>query len=329
MATEDEHQSGGRTTSSRRRLLSRGAGALAAVLGAAAIARPAPAAADNGGPVLLGQANTETIGTYIYNNSTTGNDVVLDCTAGGTNAGIQVSAVNGPALEATSTTNIAVHGNCSGSFPAIRADAATGNGVEAEAGGAGDGVLGSNTIGTGNGVHGQAGSSAASGVFGENSGGGNGVYGFSDAGTGVAGVSSSANGVEGESAGSAASGVFGQNGSTGYGVAGQADSGTGVWGDSASSTGVLASSANGTALQVSGKAAFSRSGRLTIAAGKTSAIVTGVALSSASLVLATLQQHVAGVYVVAAVPNVAGSSFTVYLSKAPTASAQVAWFVVN
>ena len=72
-----------------------------------------------------------------------------------------------------------------------------------------------------------------------------------------------------------------------------------------------------------------RSGVLTVAAGKSSATVTGVALSSASLVLATLQQNLSGVYVRAAVPNTTGSSFTVYLSKAPSASAKVAWFVVN
>ena len=45
--------------------------------------------------------------------------------------------------------------------------------------------------------------------------------------------------------------------------------------------------------------------------------------------LATVQQNLSGVYVRAAVPNIAGSSFTVNLSKAVTASAQVAWFVVN
>ena len=55
----------------------------------------------------------------------------------------------------------------------------------------------------------------------------------------------------------------------------------------------------------------------------------GVALTAASLVLVTLQQHATGVYVLAAVPNVSASSFTVYLSKAVTAAAKVAWFVVN
>jgi hypothetical protein len=45
--------------------------------------------------------------------------------------------------------------------------------------------------------------------------------------------------------------------------------------------------------------------------------------------MATLQQHTTGVYVLAAVPSVSGSSFTVYLSKVVTAATKVAWFVVN
>lgn len=71
-------------------------------------------------------------------------------------------------------------------------------------------------------------------------------------------------------------------------------------------------------------------------AGHSSATVTGVALSAAppfilkeSLVLATLQEHRAGLYVLAAVPDVKASSFTVYLSKAVTAATRVAWFIVN
>ena len=54
-----------------------------------------------------------------------------------------------------------------------------------------------------------------------------------------------------------------------------------------------------------------------------------MALATASLVLATVQQNLSGVYVRAAVPNIAAGSFTVYLSKAPSATAKVAWFVVN
>ena len=93
--------------------------------------------------------------------------------------------------------------------------------------------------------------------------------------------------------------------------------------------------ADGTALRASGTAsfagttAFSRSGVLTVAAGSSSATKTGVALTSASLVLATLQQDRAGVWVRSAVPNVAARSFSVHLSKAVAAITKVAWFVVN
>ena len=66
-----------------------------------------------------------------------------------------------------------------------------------------------------------------------------------------------------------------------------------------------------------------------MAAGTSKATQTGVALTAASLVLATVQQDAAGVWVRSAVPNVAGSSFTIHLSKAVTASTKVAWFVVN
>ena len=98
----------------------------------------------------------------------------------------------------------------------------------------------------------------------------------------------------------------------------------------ATAVGVLAENpAGGNALLVSGTAAFTRSGVLTVAAGTSSATQTGVALTSASLVLATMQQDRTGVYVRSAVPNAAGSSFTVHLSKAVSASMSVAWFVVN
>jgi hypothetical protein len=182
------------------------------------------------------------------------------------------------------------------------------------------GVLGQGTGadgGNGAGVEG-IGAPGADGVTGQSSGGGFGVHGISS--------STSGYGVVGE----ASVGVAGSG--TGAGVWGTGHGGPGVRGTSteASAPGVLAeNTASGTALQVSGPAAFSRSGALTVPAGKSSATQTGVALTSASLVLATLQQNLSGVYVRAAVPNTAGSSFTVYLSKAPTASTKVAWFVVN
>ena len=134
------------------------------------------------------------------------------------------------------------------------------------------------------------------------------------------------NGVLGENFSGGGAGVAGASG-TGVAVLGDSPNGTGVSGESANGTGVSATGQ--TALRVAGPAVFDRSGRLTISAGKASATQTGIFLTAASLVLATVQQNLSGVYVRAAVPNVAGDSFTVYLSKAPSVSAKVAWFVVN
>ncbi len=88
------------------------------------------------------------------------------------------------------------------------------------------------------------------------------------------------------------------------------------------------------ALQVNGPALFSRSGSVTITFPKKTATVTGVDLTSASLVLATVQNNVK-VFVRAAVPTPGTpGSFKIHLNKAPGTSgapltATVAWFVVN
>jgi hypothetical protein len=123
--------------------------------------------------------------------------------------------------------------------------------------------------------------------------------------------------------------VYGQNDGTGFGVAGRAAGGVGALGDSPDGVGVWANSQNATALKVTGKAHFSRSGILTVPAGKSSATQTGVTLTSASLVLATVQQDRPGVWVRSAVPKVTAHSFTLHLSKAVPARTKVAWFVVN
>src|SRR5215813_11193999 len=85
-----------------------------------------------------------------------------------------------------------------------------------------------------------------------------------------------------------------------------------------------------TALQVQGPAAFSRSGILSVAAGKSSGTKTGIALTASSFVLATIQGNVAGVFV-QGVTLVTGSpgSFTIHLNKAVPAKTKVAWFAVN
>lgn len=177
-----------------------------------------------------------------------------------------------------------------------------------------DGVAGSSV--TGRGVYGQSGKTASS--YGGIS---NGVHGITDSADGVGVL------AENVAGGTAVGGLA----TTGDGVGGTSASGNGVHGVSGrAGIGVLAeNSGGGTALKVSGKAAFSRSGVLTVGAGKASATKNGVALTSASLVLATLQQDLAGVWVRSVVPHVTARSFTVHLSKAVPARTTVAWFVVN
>lgn len=161
------------------------------------------------------------------------------------------------------------------------------------------------------------------GVYADTGSDGTGVVGFGGgSGAGVVGFGGISNGA----------GVTGDGDGGGDGVRGLASTGTGLRGTATNSqgAGVLAeNTADGNALQVVGKAAFSRSGLLTVAAGSSKATQTGVALTSASLVLVTLQRHATGLYVLAAVPNVSGSSFTVYLSNTVSASTKVAWFVIN
>ena len=281
----------------RRQLLVGGTGALAAVLTVEALARPAPAAAANGDNVVLGSSNFETASTFITNSSADQTGLNVTCTGA-------ASALLGECA-GTSGQGIGVFGSSN-----------AGNGVYGQTGTslfpsplAGVGVQGITDNVSGAGVVGESIAAFGTGVLGNSLAGG----------VGVSGTSSGV-GVQG------AGGITGVNGNSskagGTGVAGQATSATGV--------GVLAdNTAGGTALQVAGKAAFSRSGVLTVAAGKSSATQTGVALTSASLVLATLQQDRSGVWVRSAVPNIAGSSFTVHLSKAVAASTTVAWFVVN
>jgi hypothetical protein len=280
----DQASDGMSARRTRRQLLAGGTGALAAVLTAGVLVRPAPAAAANGDNVILGALNTATGETVITNSSN--GITALNAQATGSGIGLQ---------------------SASDSSDGVLGDSGSGNGVEGDASsGSGAGVLGAN-FGAGYGVHGW--SSGGDGVFGTSFGGGN--------------------GVTGHAKNSAASGVYGQNDGAGYGVAGRAAGGIGTLGDSANGVGVWANSDNATALKVTGKATFSRSGILTVAAGKSSATQTGVALTSTSLVLATLQQARPGVWVSSAVPTVKAHSFTVHLSKTVTAKTKVAWFVIN
>jgi hypothetical protein len=137
---------------------------------------------------------------------------------------------------------------------------------------------------------------------------------------------SNGRGVSGRS--ESGTGVMGQSGAGGAGVTGSGGA-WGVLGASQNGTGVQAESASGIALRVHGTAVFTRSGLATVPAGDISVRVSGVALSSSSLILATLQKKDGHAHVRAAVPDVAAHSFTIYLTRPPTIDLPVGWFVVN
>jgi hypothetical protein len=116
----------------------------------------------------------------------------------------------------------------------------------------------------------------------------------------------------------------------GFGVSGSTKSGEGVHADSMSGTALVAvSHGSGVALKADGPVVFSRSGLLTIAAGKSSISKAVGALSATSMVLATLQANRAGVYIQAAVAGRASGKITIYLNKKVTAATKVAYFVLD
>jgi hypothetical protein len=320
------------TRRSRRQLLAGGTSALAAVLAVEAIARPAPAYAGTDGDVVLGQFNVastttaiKTAGGIAFEGAATGpsstgvyGDAAGTGVAGfsGTGMGVQGTTISGIGVEGMSGSVTVPAPSDVGVFGAshdhwgVAAASITDTALQAQSFG-GNGVVG---VGTSTGVYGQSGptngfaltrdgvrgftdSSGASGVRGENASGG----------TGVSGVTSSA--------GRGAAAVDGANFGSGPGVRGTGG------------IGVLAAGA--IALDVTGPARFSRSGKLTIPAGKASATKTGVSLTGASIVLVTPQNNVAGTAVRSAVPNVAGSSFTVHLAKAVSSAVTIGWFIVN
>lgn len=128
---------------------------------------------------------------------------------------------------------------------------------------------------------------------------------------------------------------------TGHGLA-AAISGTtssasngGVWGNNVGEgPGVQATNTgSGPAHQVTGPAVFSRSGVATVAGTsakpKSSVVVSDVALTTDSIVLATAQtlDGTAGVACVA--PDASHSKFTIHLTTAAKTTVKIGWFVVN
>jgi hypothetical protein len=125
-------------------------------------------------------------------------------------------------------------------------------------------------------------------------------------------------------------GVIGADAGSGRGVSGSSESGVAVVGETTSGIGVYAASAGGgTALVVEGVAVFSRSGSAKVKSGAASVTVTGVSLTSTSIVLATPQGNQSGVSVKGVIKNVSDSKFTIYLTADATAALEIGWFVIG
>jgi hypothetical protein len=333
------------------------------VVVAETVAGAAPAQAANGDPVLQGDDNgPATSRTMVFTASNTEFASLADPnTSGKGSLGVfghgQDAGVLGEAAGTFASGVVGdgggngdgVHGNGSGIGSGVSGlggstsgfgvrgigGPSKGVGVQGEGTGGGTGVIGKGGLGGGNGAQ-FFGSGSATGVVAsggpDNSVGVEGVG--TGSGTGVAGFggSNSGAGMMGEGGPPNGTGVQGTGLGAGDGVLGVASGGNGVHGKATTAAGVgvrADNTAGGAALQATGPAIFSRSGVLTIGAGKSTATKTGVALTTASLVLATLQDNRAGIFVQAAVPNISGSSFTIHLSKAVSANTKVAWFVVN
>lgn len=194
----------------------------------------------------------------------------------------------------------------------------------AASGGAGVAGFAQSTSGQAAGVQGQASSPDGFGVLGDSLAEdptARAMVGHAPAGTGVLGWAGGGE-VPG---GRAATGVFG--------YAAIDASAVGVRGESPAGTGVQAVSTTGNALRVSGKARFNRSGRASVAKGRTYVDVTVPGgLASNSIVSATIQMYRAGVAVAGVRLNYpATGKIRIYLTKvaSTTSSTPVAWFVTE
>ena len=131
-----------------------------------------------------------------------------------------------------------------------------------------------------------------------------------------------------------ATGVWGDSGDIGVlgtGAAGVYGYGNnGVIGEGAGTGAAIlavASSPTGLGLEVQGKLKFSRSGRATLGAGKSSVKVTLAGTTTSSRVFAVLHSNRTGRWVQSVVPTT--GYFTIYLNGTVSASTYIAWFVIN
>jgi hypothetical protein len=284
---------------SRRDVVRLGAAGVAGALAAGAFA-PGAASANDGDPLIMGSlgnsASAETVldstGTYTLSLTNSGNGGALSLTGGKFQVALDASATaaGAPAILAYSA----------GPCPAILAS-----------------VNGAGTVQTVDiGVQGSSADSSGAGLLGENTGTGTGVHGTSNGGDGIYAEDTS-------------------NATTANGL--RATSGAGTAVNAATNTGIAvaaeAGSAGGTALWVSGPAAYSNCGIATVggsvATPKQSVLVKGVKLSANSLVVATLQASISGVFVASAVPHVTAGTITISLNQAVSQHVKVGWIAID
>jgi hypothetical protein len=103
--------------------------------------------------------------------------------------------------------------------------------------------------------------------------------------------------------------------------------GVGVWAHAAV-PGSTALRADGPS-EFNGITTFSRSGVVSIRRGSKSVTVPGVALTTDTAILATLQNRVHGLYLHAVETDAATSSFTIFLSAAPERDVKIGWFALS
>jgi hypothetical protein len=274
--------------SSRKALLAGAAIGVAVV--AADAASPGAAGAANGDPVLLGRSNTATSVTIIDALNSSNGALFLNADTGHGSVLAALIAENGGA-------GACVQALQSGTGEGTHSQSVNAEGLYARSGS----TDGFNPGLTRSGVHGVTDSPNDSAVWGE--------------------------------AVSGGIGVMGSTASASQAAVSATNSGAGLAVNAISAHGTGLHAQGGVAgIQVDGAAIFSRSGIATIAGTtatpKSSVVVSSVALTAASIILAVVQ-GTSTVAVRNVVPNVPGSKFTIFLTKAVTSSVKVGWFVVN
>jgi hypothetical protein len=175
----------------------------------------------------------------------------------------------------------------------------------------------------GNGVTGQTQTKGKSGVAGldfSKTAGAHGVYGQSNLGVGVFGISFGDNGIFGQSE------TVGKSAIVGVDLLAKAGGNAASF-QSHHGTAVAALSDHGVALHCEGRAKFKNSGTVSVPAGQGSVKVTVAGLTSANIVLATIQNPQSGVFIEGAQPG--AGSFTITLSKKAPGAVHVGWFVIG